>query len=291
MSGRSDDHQPLGVAAALGLASKHLKLGGVPEPELDSELLLRHVLGWDRARILANPDALLTREQQDLYLDRVEQRAMRRPLQHLTGVQEFWGREFHVTPDVLIPRPETESIVEEALMRLPRDGATLVDVGTGSGCIAVSLAAERPAWRIHALDLSEAALTVARDNARRLGVSNVSFRSGDLLDALDAAPAEVDLVASNPPYVASDEFESLAPEVRLHEPTSALKPPGAATSVYARLAPQAYASLRSGGWLLLELGIGLAEAVSRSCESAGLRIEIIRPDLRGIPRLLVARKP
>ena len=120
MSGRSDDHQPLGVAAALGLASKHLKLGGVPEPELDSELLLRHVLGWDRARILANPDALLTREQQDLYLDRVEQRAMRRPLQHLTGVQEFWGREFHVTPDVLIPRPETELIVEEALMRLPR---------------------------------------------------------------------------------------------------------------------------------------------------------------------------
>jgi release factor glutamine methyltransferase len=291
VSGRSDDQQPLRVADALRLAKEHLKLGGVPEPELDSELLLRHVLGWDRARILANPDELLSSEQQDSYLERIEQRAMRRPLQHLTGVQEFWGREFRVTPDVLIPRPETELIVAEALTRLPGDRATLVDVGTGSGCIAISLGAERPGWRIHALDLSDAALVVARDNARRLGVSNVVFESGDLLEAMDATPGEVDLVASNPPYVASDDFESLAPEVRLHEPTSALTPPGAATSVYARLAPQAHASLRSGGWLLLELGIGLAEPVSRSCESAGLRVETIRADLQGIPRLLVARKP
>ncbi len=263
----------------------------MPEPELDSELLLRHVLGWDRARLFANPDVVLTGEQRDRYFDHVQQRAMRRPLQHLTGVQEFWGREFRVTPDVLIPRPETELLVEEALARLPVVPATLVDVGTGSGCVAISLGAERPRWRIHALDLSEAALAVARDNARRLGVSNVSFADGDLLEATAPTLGVVDLVASNPPYVASGDMERLAPEVRLHEPASALTPPGAATSVYARLAPQAYDSLRSGGWLLLELGFGLAESVSRSCETAGFRVETIRPDLQGIPRVLVARKP
>lgn len=277
------------MTEALRLAEEHLRLGGVPDPALDSELLLRHVLDWDRARLLANPERVLGKGELDAYLGHVEQRAMRRPLQHLTGIQEFWGREFRVTPDVLIPRPETELIVEEALSRLPEARATLIDVGTGSGCIALSLGAERPSWRIQAIDLSAAALAVARDNARLLGVSNVSFECGDLLEA--TRPVGVDLIASNPPYVARGDFESLAPEVRLHEPTSALTAPGATTSVYERLAPQAFEALRSGGWVLLEIGIGIAETVSRTCEEAGFSIETIRPDLAGIPRVLAARRP
>jgi release factor glutamine methyltransferase len=220
-----------------------------------------------------------------------EERARRRPLQHLTGTKAFWRHEFLVTPDVLIPRPETELVVEaalELLRGLPRP--TVVDVGTGSGCIALSLAAERPDASVHAVDVSMRALVVARENARRLGLQErVAFHEGDLLEPVLSLAGAVSLVVSNPPYVDASEALSLAPEVREHEPAQALFPPGDRYSIYRRLAPAAADALIPGGGLILEVGFGMALEVSRICESAGLTVSRVLPDLQGIPRAVVAR--
>jgi release factor glutamine methyltransferase len=221
-----------------------------------------------------------------------EERARRRPLQHLTGTQAFWRHEFLVSPDVLIPRPETELLVEAALEDL-RDtpGPTVVDVGTGSGCLALSLAAERPDAAVHAIDVSEAALAVARENARRLGLeSRVTFHLGDLLGSVRSLRGRIQLVVSNPPYVDPSEAASLAPEVRDHEPTLALFPPGDRYSVYRRLAPAAAAALGHDGALMLEVGLGMAEEVRRICEASGLAVQQVKNDLQGIPRAIVARR-
>jgi release factor glutamine methyltransferase len=222
----------------------------------------------------------------------VAQRAARRPLQHLTGTQAFWRHEFLVTPDVLIPRPETEVLVEAALERLQGLASpAVVDVGTGSGCIALSLAAARPDAAVYATEASPAALAVARDNARRLGLSGrVTFLEGDLLVPLEGHPG-ADLIASNPPYVDAADVPGLAPEVRDHEPRAALVAPGGVLSAYERLAPAAARLLRPGGWLLLEVGHGQAEAVSRIVRAAGLDVIEVRRDLQGILRAVVARAP
>jgi release factor glutamine methyltransferase len=223
----------------------------------------------------------------------IDERAQRRPLQHLTGTQAFWRHDFRVTPDVLIPRPETELLVEAGLEVL-RDvpGAIVVDVGTGSGCIALSLAAERREAVVHAIDVSEEALAVARDNARRLGLEDlVHFHLGDLLGSVRSLTGSIDLVVSNPPYVDSSEAHSLAPEVREHEPALALFAPGDRYSVYRRLVPAAAVALRAGGFLMLEVGIGMADEVSRICLSSGLGVTRVLHDLQGIPRAIVARRP
>lgn len=218
------------------------------------------------------------------------ERARRRPLQHLTGRQAFWRHEFLVTPDVLIPRPETELIVEEALRRLRGlSRPVLVDVGTGSGCIALSLAAELEAAEAHATEISPAALAVARENARRLGLQGrVAFHEGDLLAPVAEPPGRFDLVTCNPPYV--DPAHELAPEVRDHEPALALFPPGDPLSVYRRLAPQALRALKRGGSLVVEVGQGQAEAVVAMFRDAGLTVDAVVPDLRRIPRTVVARR-
>jgi release factor glutamine methyltransferase len=222
----------------------------------------------------------------------VEERARRRPLQHLTGTQAFWRHEFQVTSDVLIPRPETELLVEaglEVLRDVPQP--TVVDVGTGSGCIALSLAAERLDAVVHAVDVSAPALAVARENVRRLGLEGrVSLHRGDLLDPVASLTGAVSLVVSNPPYVDVSEADSLAPEVREHEPTLALFAPGDRYSVYRRLAPAARAVLRPGGHLLLEVGLGMADEVCRICEASGLQVTQVLDDLQRIPRAIVAQR-
>jgi release factor glutamine methyltransferase len=274
-------------------AADRLRAAGVPSPELDAEALLRHVLGWDRATLMAEAVTPLTpnAEMRAQFERLVAERATRRPLQHLTGRQWFWRHEFLVTPDVLIPRPETELIVEEGLRRL-RDKASpvVVDVGTGSGCIALSLAAERRDAEVFGIDLSPAALTVAAENARRLGLEGrVRLLEGDLLAPVVALHGSIDLLASNPPYL--DARDALAPEVRDHEPALALFPPGDALSVYRRLVPQAATALGPGGTLLLEVGLAMADDVAHLCEAAGLRVDRILPDLQAIPRTVVARRP
>jgi release factor glutamine methyltransferase len=281
----------LTVAAALQRCAARLSGAGIADAALDAELLLRHVTGWDRATLLASPTAKLATEPASRLRKLVEERARRRPLQHLTGTQWFWRHELHVTPDVLIPRPETELLVEAVLEVL--DGAArplAVDVGTGSGCIALSLAAELPEARIHATDISRAALSVAEQNAVRLGLAErVCFHAGDLLEPLMHLAGRFHLVVSNPPYVDPSEAASLAPEVRDHEPHVAVFAPLQRYSVYCRLVPQARQLLGPGGRLVLEVGQAMSDEVSRICSQAGFDVERIVPDLQAIPRVVVAR--
>ena len=222
----------------------------------------------------------------------VEQRARRRPLQHLTGHQAFWKRDFIVTPDVLIPRPETELLVETAL-ELVRDrpAPLVVDVGTGSGCIALSLAAERPDARVHAVDLSPAALLVARGNAARLRLdSRVTFHEGDLLEPMRADMGAIDLVVSNPPYVSAEEWATLEPEVRDHDPRLALVPAEGVASLYARLLERAAGLLRPDGVVVVEIGAGMERQVTEAMRQAGLSDVSVRADLQRIARVVAGRR-
>jgi len=272
---------------SLAHASATLEGAGVASSRLAAETLLRRVLDRDRAYLYAHPEDALTPQQQARLDAWTARHAAGEPLQYITGVQEFYGREFRVTPAVLIPRPETELAVEAALERLPREGPSrVVDVGAGSGCIAITLALERPGAAVTAVDISEAALAVARANAARLGAA-VSFVRGDLLAPLDGG---WDLIISNPPYVAEAELAALAPGVRDHEPRAALVAGPLGTEIYARLIPQAARALRPGGWLVLELGYAAATAV-RPMLGAGWDAAATRPDLQGWQRVLLARKP
>lgn len=285
-----------------------LSAAKVPSHALAAELLLMHVLGRDRAWIYSHPESSLNVADTEQYFALIARRAAGEPAQYITGKQEFWGLDFEVNPSVLIPRPETEHVVEVALQRLPlrrgeadfRSGAAgrkihVADVGTGSGCIAVALARELPRAEIVATDISKAALEVAQGNARRHAVEErIRFVETDLLEAFLPANHDTcafDLIASNPPYVASEAAESLAREVREHEPHAALFGGRAGTEVYARLIEQAGALLAPGGVLVLELGYGSAPHVRSILESAAgwTGIEITN-DLAGIPRVMAAAK-
>jgi release factor glutamine methyltransferase len=278
------------VADALRAGTLRLRAAGVEGAAWDAERLLRHVLDWDRARLVASPGAPLTVEAAGRFEALIAERARRRPLQHLVGTQAFWRHEFAVTPDVLIPRPETEGLVEAALERLrERRSPAIVDVGTGSGCIALSIAAERPDAIVHATELSPGALAVAERNARRLGLEGrVRFHLGDLLEPVAELAGRFDLVLSNPPYADPADAAALPPEVRDHEPAMALFPSGDGYAVYRRLAPQARTALAEDGALLLEIGLGMEAGVRSILEVAGLRVEEVLPDLQGIPRVVIA---
>jgi release factor glutamine methyltransferase len=251
------------------------------------------VLGWERADVIARGQEGVPPAAAGLFREAIEQRARRRPLQHLTGHQAFWRHDFVVTPDVLVPRPETEVLVEaslEALRGMPTP--VVVDVGTGSGCIAVSLAAERADARIHAVDVSAGALAVARGNATRLGVAGrVTFHLGDLLAPVAEMAGAADLVVSNPPYVTAEEVATLAPEVRDHDPRPALVPAEGVPSLYRRLFGQAAAVVKPGGWVIVEVGSGQSELVAALAREAGLDVSRTLADLAGIPRAVVARRP
>ena len=280
------------AAALLREAAQALRAAGVTAAERDAERLLRHVLGWDRAALVARPESPITAQAESEFGALVARRARREPLQHLVGTQAFWRHDFVVTNDVLIPRPETELLVEAALELLrPLTRPLIVDVGTGSGCIALSLAAERPDAEVHATDVSQPALRVARENARRLGLERrVAFHAGDLLEPVANRSGAIDLVVSNPPYVDEAERDALAPEVRDHEPAGALYAPEHGLGVYRRLVPAAARALRPEATLVLELGAGQRAVVERLCVEAGLAVAGVRTDLQSIPRALVAVK-
>ncbi len=280
----------LRVATLLREATAALAAAGVPAPEWDAERLLRHVLAWDRATLVTRPQAEIPEAAADRFRELVRQRSARVPLQHLTGSQAFWKHDFLVTRDVLIPRPETELLVETSLVRLrelPRP--VIVDVGTGSGCIALSLASERPLAELHAIDVSAPALEVARANARRLGLERrVTFHLGDLLAPVASLAPRVDLVVSNPPYVDPADSDSLAPEVAAHEPGTALFASEPFPGIYERLAQGAVRVLRPGGALVVEIGLGQAIPVSDALTRGGLSVIETHGDLAGIPRAVVA---
>jgi release factor glutamine methyltransferase len=248
-------------------------------------------MGWSRADVITRSGEAIAPAAAALFRSAIAQRAARRPLQHLTGVQAFWRHEFIVSPDVLVPRPETEMLVELALDLLretPRP--VVVDVGTGSGCIALSLAAERPDGSIHATELSPAALAVARGNADRLGLGGrVTFHAGDLLAPVSGLARRVDLVVSNPPYVTAEEWAALEPEVRDHDPRMALVPEEGVATLYGRLLRESAALLAPGGAVAVEVGAGWADAVGRAAREAGGIAVASHTDLQGIPRIVSAR--
>jgi release factor glutamine methyltransferase len=256
---------------------------GIAAPRLTAEVLLAHATGQRREWLYAHAtDELI--ELWWIHFGRyLHERMAGRPTQYITGHQEFYGRDFRVTPAVLIPRPETEHLVEAALERL-RPGARVVDAGTGSGCIAVTLALEART-RVVAVDLSRDALDVARHNALRLDAP-VDFLQADLLTALGGP---LDLLVSNPPYVAESSRATLAPEVVAHEPLLALFAGSNGLEFYRRLAADAPRVLAPDGWLLMELGAGQAEAVGELL-SAWRDVEF-RPDLAGHLRVALARPP
>jgi release factor glutamine methyltransferase len=280
------------VLDALRLATAQLSSAGVESAENDAELLLRHLLGWNRARLISDGGEALPADVRARYVTLVDQRARRKPLQHLTGTQAFWKHDFAVSPDVLVPRPDTEVLVEAALELLrPVERPVVVDVGTGSGCIALSLAAERPEAEVHAVDISKPALSVALKNAEELAIDGrVVFHHGDLLAPVASLEGAVDLVVSNPPYVSAGELATLEPEVGQHEPRIALVPPHDRLSIYRRLAPAAAEILRPGGALAVEIGQGMENEVSRVIEEAGLLPGRVLPDLAGTIRVVVAHR-
>jgi len=286
------------VRGALGAAIARLEADGVPSARLAAELLLLHVLARDRAFLYAHPEAVLDVDQAALFARLIEQRTSGTPVQYLTGRQEFWGLEFEVNPSVLIPRPETEHVVEVALARLGArrgDRLSVADVGTGSGCLAVALAHELPNAQIFATDISPAALEVAARNAAQHGVaSRVEFcqtnlLGGDLADSRRAEP-RFDLIVSNPPYIGLAEAASLPREVREHEPHAALFGGQEGAEIYAPLIAQAAARLRDGGWLVVELGHQSAPRVAPLVETVAWSHVAIEPDLAGIERVLSARR-
>jgi release factor glutamine methyltransferase len=265
---------------------------------MDAALLARHVLGWDRARFLAHDTDPAPEAFPAAFDGLVARRTRREPLSSITGWREFWGLDFEVTRDVLTPRPETEAVVEEAIACLAggagsrpgsADPGRFVDVGTGSGCLAICLAREVAASRVVATDISAAALAVARRNAARLGVADrVEFRRSSILDGISPPVA---LVVSNPPYVPTDAIPALMPEVRQWEPGEALDGGADGLDAVRALVAAAPGVLQPGGWLIMEFGYGQDQAVQAIVAESPLHLVRIRNDVQGIPRTLVARTP
>jgi release factor glutamine methyltransferase len=278
------------ISDLLREASQTLRDAGVPEARREASSLLSHVIGKDRTFLISHADDLVDEPDLSRFQEVVARRTRGEPLQYITGVQDFYGREFRVTPNVLIPRPETELLVEAALELIAGKPAPLIcDVGTGSGCIAVTLLCERTDARAIAVDVSEAALAVAEENARRHGVSErATFKISDCFESVD--PAAFDLVVSNPPYVSADALAGLQREVRDHEPRIALSPGADGLTVIRRLLNDAPAFLNTGGHLIMEIGYDQGEKVQQLIDEKHWRLHEIRPDLQGIPRIVLVQK-
>jgi release factor glutamine methyltransferase len=313
---------PTNIRAALSEGMAQLRAAQIPSHALATELLLMHALGRDRAWMYSHPEESLDPTAAQKFLALLARRAAGEPVQYLTGKQEFWGLEFEVTPAVLIPRPETEHVMEVALARLgergikihmdtgaPREKLRVADVGTGSGCLAVALAWELPHAAVFATDISAPALEIARRNATRHGVADrIHFLQGDLLAGLESCdrnsvgarhvvPAsaqhvsQFDLIVSNPPYIARHDAALLQREVRDHEPHAALFGGPTGIEMYQRLIDQARDLLRDRGILVLELGFDSAAYVRKLLDAQhGWTHVAITMDLARIPRVLAAER-
>lgn len=288
--------RPQRVGEALAWARGFLVHAGLDadEARASARVLLGAALALPGARVLAEPERFLPPAAWCRFVQYVLRRARREPVAYILQRSEFYGRTFRVTPATLIPRPETEVLVEAVLRTLPAEPAVVADLGTGTGVIAVTLAAERPAWTVLATDCAPAALKVARENAARHGVADrVRLYLGDWAQPLLAAgwAGKLAAVVSNPPYVAAAELPRLQAEVRRYEPHLALTPGTTGLEAYQRLIPGAVRLLAPGGWIFLEVGAGQAPAVQELLGAAGGRCVRQWPDLAGIPRVVAARWP
>jgi len=279
---------------ALTSAVAQLTVAQVGSARMNAELLLMFTLGCDRAYLFAHPERNLTAEEQTRYEKVLDQRSSGIPAQYITGHQEFWGLDFIVTPAVLIPRPETEHVIETVLKlndgraSSPNFLLRIVDVGTGSGCIALALAEELPHAEIHATDISAAAVEIARSNAARHQLEKrIRFHQTDLLQSFDREA--FDFVISNPPYVGESEEDQVQLEVRKFEPCNAVFAGPTGLEVIERLIPQARAALKPDGWLVIEISGTIADRVKLLLDGWN-RIQITN-DLQGISRVISAQKP
>ena len=259
---------------------------------MNAELLLMFTLGRDRAFLYGHPEQELSAEEQSRYRDALAQRSKGIPAQYITGHQEFWGMDFLVSPAVLIPRPETEHVIEAVLTCVGRAPSPamlkIIDVGTGSGCIVLALAKELPQAEIHATEISPAALEIACANAARHQLEQrVHFHETDLLAGVKESA--FDFVVSNPPYVGESEEDQVQLEVRKFEPRNAVFAGPTGTEVIERLVPQAQSVLKPGGWLVMEISGTIADRVQKLL-AAWNNVQITN-DLQGIPRIASARKP
>ena len=276
------------IAEVLKDASQMLERAGVPEARRDASSLLSFIVGKDRTFLISHAEDQVDDQSVEDFREAVERRAAGEPLQYITGTQDFFGREFRVTPDVLIPRPETELLVEAAL-EINRAATLICDVGTGSGCIALTLLCELDQARAVVIDKSQAALEIARFNAQKLSVAErTEFVVSDCFDALD--PREFDLIVSNPPYVSAGVLAGLQREVRDHEPLVALSPGPDGLSIIRRLLFEAPKFLKQNGHLIMEIGFDQGEAVQRLIDAHVWELLEVRPDLQRIPRIVLLRK-
>lgn len=314
----------MNIRTALKEGIARLRESGASSYTRSAELLLLHSLGCNRAWLYAHPEESISDAHADQFFALIGRRANGEPTQHLTGKQEFWGLEFEVSPDVLIPRPETEHVIEVVLDRLavrelragrPQknsgDGLLIADIGTGSGCIAIALAKELPNAIIYATDNSLAALAVAQRNAERHDCTRIHFVESNLLDQVQVPVAaekhaallrggkkplvhhharSLDLIVSNPPYIGRREADTLEREVREHEPESALYGGEEGYEIYAGLIAQAATRLRFGGIMVLELGHNSLPAVQPLLDAANWTNVGVTNDLAGIPRIIAAEK-
>lgn len=268
------------IRETLRSAAERLELRHVSNARLTAELLLAHALSVSREYLYAHDDRGLSEDEAQRLEDLLYDRIGGVPLQYIVGRQEFYGRYFHVNPAVLIPRPETEYIVEAVL---GKQGTSILDVGTGSGCIAVTLALEIPGARVFATDISEEAVRVAKQNAASVG-ARVDFIC---MDVMDAVQAKFDFIVSNPPYVRRNELSYLQREVREHEPHVALFSPEDELAIYRRLVAGAESMLNAGGYLMMEIGLGMEEEVLGLFGSNWEKLPT-KTDLQGIPRTVIA---
>ena len=263
---------------------------GIPSARLDAEVLLAFCLDCDRIEFLKYPDRIVGDKQLNVFRRLVERRERMEPVAYITGRKAFWSFVLEVNPDVLIPRPDTEVLVEETLdicRKASLKTPDILDIGTGSGAIALALARELPDARVTATDISEAALAVARRNAKSLGLENtVAFLQGDLLDPVEEC---FDIIVSNPPYIAADEYENLAPGVKNFEPKQALWAGQTGVEFYQKLVYQAPGRLKEKGWLLLEIGAKQAQAVRKLMENSFENVDV-RADLAGLFRVIKGRR-
>jgi release factor glutamine methyltransferase len=276
---------------ALASAVEQLEAADVGSPRLNAETLLTFVLGVDRSYIYAHPERELTSEEQALYDEAIRQRSAGVPSQYITGHQEFWGLDFVVSPAVLIPRPETEHLIE-AVLDLARvvPSPRIVDVGTGSGCIALALAHELKSAKVDGVDLSPDALEIARANAARLQLSSrVRFLQSNILEAL-AKTRRFDFIVSNPPYVGLNEADKVQRSVFAFEPRMAVFAGENGLDIIRPLVKQAHVALKPGGYLAMEIGYSMRDTVLELLGPTLWDETNVVPDLQGIPRVIVARK-
>lgn len=277
------------IGNELESAVERLKNAGVDSPLLDAQILMARALSCSRLDVIAHPECALTDVQFIIFREMIEKRESRYPLAYITGNKEFFSLDIRVAEGVLIPRPETEHLVEECLKRVKKQSPVIADVGIGSGAISIALAVNIPTANIYATEISFAAMQVAKINIENHQLAErVCIVKGDLLDPLIELKLQFDMIVSNPPYIPTSDIEDLEPEVRLYEPIEALDGGEDGLDVYRRLFPQAIGLLRNDGFVGVEIGVGQADSVRQIAKDAGYqKIQIIR-DLAGIERVVIA---